>query len=180
MLSVLFLLMLPSCSLLKKTEGKEKLVEPASSTVKITAEALEIETTSGDKYVFPGNGIEGDRGISVDSAKEQLQAQKKRGALCSSLDSTLTLEFPDALPDAVKCYNHYYLDDDAQEFLYTDLQKTITVAEVKATTAIPIGMDMASAVSAVLSPVPHYRIVRIVCEFGEQTVEYYIFAHAAN
>ena len=179
-LSFLLLLLLPSCSPAREDPEAEAPKELSgtvvSSAVRITPEALEIETSTGDKYVFPGNVIEADRGISAAAAAEQLQAQKARGALCPPPGTSLALEFTDAVPKSVACYNHYYLDAEGEKFLYEDLQKTIFIEPTKASATVPIETDMAFALSSVLSPAPHYRIVRIVCRFETQTVEYYIFS----
>ena len=177
---VLFLL--PSCApAAKEPEPPKVLTGTLSSAIRITPAALEIETSTGETYVFPGNVIEADRGLTPGAAAEQLRAQGERGALCPPIKNTVTLEFPDAVPTSVACYNHYYLDAAEERFLYEDLQKTLFLEPTKSSVSVPLQMDMAFALNSVLTSHSYCRILRLVCSFEAQTVEYYIFSpHTAE
>jgi len=185
-LSVLFLFLVSSCFLLEKKEVSEDNSSLNSTkpgdlvdtfrTANITVEKLEAESALGHMYVFSGIKIQKDNGISAETTKEILQSQIESSNLCPAGGTDLELQFPEMIPQSVTWYNHYYMDAKTKAFIFSSIQQNKTVDTIEAAVVLPIGVNLAKTLDSNLETGEAYRIIRIVCEFDDQIIEYYIFS----
>jgi len=87
----------------------------------------------------------------------------------------LELKFTETVPRSVTWYNHYYMDAETRIFIYPSLQQKNTVENIDATVILPIGGNLVAPLESSTKGREMFRIIRIVCEFDDQMIEYYIF-----
>lgn len=184
---IILILAISSCSLLKMIENPEEnnsltINKPGDlidsfHTVNITKERLEIKTSLGFKYVFNGIEIQEDNGVNAETTNNLLKGQIENNNLCPTGETNLEIQFSDVMPRSVTWYNNYYMDL-YNGFIYSDLQQMHTIDNVNASVVLPIGIDIAVPLNANYPSDKHYRIIRIVCDFDTQKVEYYIFINS--
>lgn len=194
MIFIAVLVMLSSCSFVEEKKGSkdpssqstaesgELVVTDVFSSVNIAGEKLEVTSSLGNKYVWNGTEIQEDMGIDLEVAREQLHAQIEGKTLCPMVSDDLELRFTDKIPTSIKWYNHYYIDANTEEFIYLTLQNNNTVAddEIGASVTFPVGTDLAAPLFASDPSPAYYRMLRIVCTFEDQTMEYFIFIDCTN
>ncbi|MCL1806641.1 MAG: hypothetical protein FWG31_02945 [Oscillospiraceae bacterium] len=145
-----------------------------SNAAHISAEKLEM-ATPGVTYVFDGIMIEEDKGILPVECFDILTAQLERDDFLPGVGIDLTLDFTDEIPRSITWYNHYYMTTNGG-FLYHNLQQAELIDKVDTSVVLQTGLNLAAGLSSTYPPQEHYRIIRIVCEFDEKKVEYYIFS----
>ena len=145
------------------------------NTANITEQKLEIETSFGHKYIFDGVIIQEDNGFDMRAVQELLQTQMDSIDLCPTGENDFEIHFIEAVPQSITWYNHYYLDAEAKEYKYPTLQQTKTVGEVGTTLILPIGMNLAIPLDSSVEGNEVIRVLRIVCEYNDQIIEYYVF-----
>ena len=182
---IIFLFMLSSCSLPEKQENFEDNISldeidkiigdpiDAFYSANVTIEKLEVESYLGNKFIFNGVEIPEDKGINFETIGDLLKAHIENDDLCPMGSGDIKFYFTKAVPHSITWYNHYYMDLNGQ-FLYPSLWQTNTIDNVDASVVLPIGMDLAVSLDSHYPPKEHYRILRIVCEFDNQTIEYVV------
>ena len=188
LLSCLLLFFLfPSCSLLEKKDVPEddnslnstdKIIAESfetydACTVNISIEKLEFEMASFEKeFVFQGSVIPKDTGADFEKIKNSFTVQKENGNLFSPIPAVLELHFSDAIPKSVTWYGIYINNGN---IAYPGLSIPMPLDNVDVKTILPIGMNLAAPLDSNSTSKEYYRIIRIVCEYGDQTVEYNVF-----
>lgn len=145
-----------------------------SCTANVNIEKLEIESFE-HKYVFNGSVIHKDNGVSSEATKELLQSQLESKNIFPGC-TELVLQFADITPHSVTWYNHYYIDAITKDFIYPSVQQSKTIDNIDTTVILPIGINLAMPLDSDLERREVFRLVRIVCEYDDQMIEYYIFS----
>ena len=143
--------------------------------VSISMENLEMTSSMGHKYVFSGNVVLEDYGVCPETVKELLETHTLNNESFPALINELILTFTGAKPKSVTCYYHYYSDMNGN-LIYQSLQQIHSVENADDAVVLPIGTDHAVVLNSNHSEQKdHFRIIRIVCEFDDNLVEYYIY-----
>jgi|GEM_PF-5719224 hypothetical protein len=136
-----------------------------------TADCIKIN--SSDKaFVFQGNVISSDDGIDFEKAANYYNEQKEKDNLISGYFSGLELQFSESIPKSVMWYDIFRKDGDIiADYAYVASNSLSTVDK---TATLKFGTNPAFYPFSSKAEDAFPTIVRIVCEYDDQLVEYYV------
>lgn len=185
-LSVLFLLTFSCCSFSNEKDRVQEEVDLSENTesfnvsgssckVKINKDKLEI-SSDNETYIFNGITVQSNNDYAYSEIKEHFKKQYEDGNLSHNNPTELELQFEDEIPKSI-AWCEYYYDPELDSFLYSNMEVTSTVEEeeISENTVLKIGSNKSVILDSSSKPQKRYRIIRLVCGFDEQMVEYYIF-----
>lgn len=142
-----------------------------SCAVNANMEHIEI-SLYGKEFVFQGNVISKDNDVDFEKIKNSFVEQKGNGNLVPDNPTILELRFLDVVPQAITWCDIYIRDGN---IVCPSLSKPQSVDEISAKTILPVGVNAVAALDSDMNADPAYKIIRFVCEYNDQTVEYVVF-----
>jgi len=143
-----------------------------SCTATISKDKLEMDSNDAT-YMFDGVTIQKDDD-DYSAIKEYFKKQYEAGNLCHEDPTKLELQFADNIPQSIT-WSEYYYHLESDSFLYGNPNSTSTVENVGENAILQIGINDSIVLNSSYPPKKCYRIIRIVCRYENQMVEYYIF-----
>ena len=140
-------------------------------TANTTTEQIEANI-SGKDYIFQGNVISSNDGIDFEKAVNYYNEQKEKDNLISGYFSGLELQFSESIPKSIMWYDIFRKDGDiVADYAYVASNSLSTVDKIA---PLKFGTNPAFyPFSSKLEDV-FPTIVRVVCEYDDQLVEYYV------
>lgn len=141
-----------------------------SCVATINKEKLEIDSNNGT-YIFYSNIIQ-DENNSNFKLSEYFEEMLEAGSLCHQDPVELTLQFADEMPSAVMWCQYYYRAGEGT-FPNNSPEDTTTIDNVSEEVVLQLGNNI-SVLDSSIHPTKTYRIIRIICQYNSQTMEYYV------
>lgn len=175
-----FLIMLSACASNEESFKQEKVDTMDNSflsekpletdcTAVINPEKLEIKSLE-DAYTFDGKPLWADEASDF-ALREHFEERRAAGTLCHQDPTELTLQFSEEIPSALMWSQFFYRE--ANEVFPAELAEGLTTVEdVGEEIVLPLGNNISLAYSDFQTQ-PTYRIVRIICQYESEKVEYY-------
>lgn len=179
-ISIVFLVILSSCASGEQSEMQEDI--DAVSTIiseipldtsciaTINIEKLEIESINGI-YTFYGNAIQ-DENNSDFVLSDCFEEMRETGILCHQDPVELTIRFSDEIPSVVMWSQNYFRAA-TDAFPNSTSKEPTTIENLNEEIVLQLGNNI-SVLDSSIHPEKTYRIIRLICQYDNKNMEYYI------